>query len=248
MTIIQLCTWVEMAVVDVTVGCDVFFYLPQNAIIFVSVVSSAQLHRTPSQNTKLSTGSPKAPSLLFAEIRQQQTEEDVQLASGGLPSAHAGYERPLLEVNAPSPAGREHLFSPPKYNETRILEVGTSGPFEKSISHAHDEMNSITSKGKSVRNATFREVNKAAEEIITSLSEKGRFVGLEKVKAALCKEFGKTSLSAFGFRTERDIPALKELIEKQAKVSQILCKVVTFGRSHPFFSFFVQDMITRMFA
>ena len=238
MTIIQLCTWVEMAVVDVTVGCDVSFYLPQNAIIFVSVVSSAQLHRTPSQNTKLSTGSPKAPSLLFAEIRQQQTEEDVQLASGGLPSAHAGYERPLLEVNAPSPAGREHLFSPPKYNETRILEVGTSGPFEKSISHAHDEMNNITSKGKSVRNANSHEIDKPAEEIVSSLSKEGRFVGLEEVNAKLCKEYKKTSLTAFGLRSERDIPVQKELTERQAKVSEILCKVVTFGRSHPFFSFF----------
>ena len=215
----QLCTGAEIAMVTATVKCTVSFYSPQNSIIFVSVASRAQRHRTPSQNTKLSTGSPQAQSLPFAEIRQQQAEEEMQFAIGGLPSPHAGHERPLPEVNMPSPAGREHLFLLPKYNETRIREVGTPGPFERSISHAHNEMNSITSKGKSVRNATFREVNKAAEEIITSLSEKDRFVGLEKVKAALCKEFGKTSLSAFGFRTERDIPALKELIEKQAKVS-----------------------------
>ena len=184
----------------------------------MSVASSAQLHRTPSQKIKHSTGSPQATPLSLAEIMQQQAEEAIQFAGVGLPSPHAGYGRLLQEVNMPNPAGRELLFSPPEYNETRIREVGTPRPFERSIGYAHDKLNSITSKGKSVRN-DFREVNKVAEEIITSLSEKGRFVGLEEVKAELCKEFGKTSLTALGFRKERDIPALKELIEMQAKVS-----------------------------
>ena len=183
----------------------------------MSVASSAQLHRTPSQKIKHSTGSAQATPLSLAEIMQQQAEEAIQFAGVGLPSPHAGYGRLLQEVNMPNPAGRE-LFLPPEYNETRIREVGTPGPFERSISYAHDKLNSITSKGKSVRN-DFREVNKVAEEIITSLSEKGRFVGLEEVKAELYKEFGKTSLTALGFRKERDIPALKELIETQAKVS-----------------------------
>lgn len=81
-------------------------------------------------------------------------------------------------------------------------------------------MNTITGGAKSaVGDASSHEVNKAAEEIITSLSEEGRFVGLEEVKARLCKDFGKSSLIEMGFKTDKDIPALKNLIEMQAKVS-----------------------------
>ena len=150
---------------------------------------------------------------------KQEAQEEMQLASGGLPSPRVGYDRLLQDMDTPSPAKRKALFSPPELKETRIREVGTPGPFEKSISHAHHEMNTITGKAKSVRNASFHEVNKAAEEIITSLSEEGRFVCLEEVKAKLCKEFGKSSFIAFGFKKDKDIPALKELIEMQAKVS-----------------------------
>ena len=184
----------------------------------MSLAPGAQLHRTLSQMTKPSTGSPQATARSLAEIMEQQAQEEMQLASGGLSTPFAGYGQLLQEVNTPSPLSRQLLFSPPEHNETRIRAVGTPGPFEKSISHAHDVMNSI-SKGKSARNASFHEVNKAAEEIITSLSEKGHFVGLEEVKARLCKEFGRTSITALGFRNEREIPALKELIEMQAKVS-----------------------------
>ena len=199
----------------------IFLYLPQYhyVIIFVSVPSGAQLPRTQAQKTNPSSGSPQVTPLSLFEIMKQQAQEEMQLAIRGSPSPHTSYDRLLQDMSTPSPAKRELLFSPPDHQETRLREVGTPGPFEKSISHAHDAMNSITSKGKSVRNATFREINKAAEEIIISLSEKGRFVGLEEVKAALCKEFGKTSLTALGFKKERDIPALKDLIEMQAKVS-----------------------------
>ena len=104
--------------------------------------------------------------------------------------------------------------------KARIREAGTPGPFENSICNAHHVMNTITGGAKSaVRNASSHEINKAAEEIISSLSEEGRFVGLEEVKARLCKDFGKLSLIEMGFRTDKDIPALKNLIEMQAKVS-----------------------------
>lgn len=107
--------------------------------------------------------------------------------------------------------------------KARIREAGTPGPFENSICNAHHVMNTITGGAKSaVRNASSHEINKAAEEIISSLSEEGRFVGLEEVKARLCKDFGKLSLIEMGFRTDKDIPALKNLIELQAKVSS--CK------------------------
>ena len=176
---------------------------------------------TPRHLNEDSIETPDVRPLSFLEIMKQQAQEEGNTASGGLPSLRVGYDRLLQEMETPIPVKRNVLFSPPELEEARIREVGLPGPFEKSISNAQREMKTITGKEKSVRNASFHEVNKAAEKIITSLSEEGRFVCLEEVKAKLCKEFGRSSLSALGFKKDKDVPALNELIQLQAKVSTI---------------------------
>ena len=130
-----------------------------------------------------------------------------------------GYEKLLQQMDTPTAAKKSSLFSPPDLKDARIREVGTPGPLENSISHAQHEMVSNSPKAKSARNVSLQEVNRAAEDIIASLSEEGRFVCLEVVKTRLCKGFGKSSLTAMGFKRDTDIPALKELIQMQAKVS-----------------------------
>lgn len=149
---------------------------------------------------------------------EQQAQEE-NLAPGGLPSLQVGYERLLQEMDTPKAAQRNVSSSPAELKDARVREVGMPGPLEKSIDHACKEMDSVTPKARSARNISFQEVNRVAEEIITSLAEEGRFVSLEMVKAKLCREFGKSSLSAVGFKRDKDIPALNELIQMQAKVS-----------------------------
>lgn len=179
---------------------------------------------TPLQITEASTGNAKARAASFLEIMKQQAQEET-FASEGLPSPRLGYERLLQETDTPKTAKGNVSSSPAELKDARVREVGTPGPLEKSINHAHREMASVTPKTKSARNISFQEVNRAAEEIITSLSEEGCFVSLEVVKAKLCREFGKPSLSAMGFKRDKDIPALNDLIQLQAKVST--CKLVT---------------------
>lgn len=149
---------------------------------------------------------------------EQQAQEENQ-ATGSLPSPRVGYERLLQEMDTPKTAQRNVSSSPAELRDARVREVGTPGPLEWSVDRAFKETNSVTPKAKSARNISFQEVNRVAEEIITSLAEEGRFVSLEMVKAKLCKEFGKSSLSAMGFKRDKDIPALNELIQMQAKVS-----------------------------
>lgn len=180
------------------------------------------IQMTPPQITGASTGSAQARQLLsLREIMQQQAQEG-KLASGGLPSPYPrlGYDRLLQDVDTPNTARRNVFSSPAELKDARVREIGTPGPFEKSINQAQHEMGTITGKTRPVRNVSFQEVNRAAENIITSMSEEGRFVCLEVVKARLCKEFGRSCLGAMGFKRDyKDIPALNELSLLQAKVS-----------------------------
>ena len=152
------------------------------------------------------------PSLL--EIMDQQQREIS--TNEGLDVPPIGYER-LLNEKSTQRKGTPVLPSP-QLNPSRVRKVGTPGPFEKSINHAQQITGTITPKT-SRTDCSLQEVNKAAEDIINSLSEEGKFVSLEEVKARLCKEFGKANFRAFGFRKDNAIPALHELIQLQAKVS-----------------------------
>ncbi|XP_078347983.1 uncharacterized protein LOC144633073 isoform X2 [Oculina patagonica] len=178
---------------------------------------------TPLQMTEAITSSAKlnARTVSLLEIMEQQAQEE-KLASESLPSPNVGYGRLLQEMDTPK-AARGNVSSvsssPVELKDARVRQVGTPGPLENSINFAYRQMVSVTPNAKSTRNISFQEVNRAAEEIITSMAEEGRFVSLEVVKAKLCKEFGKLSLSALGFRRDKDIPALNDLIQLQAKVS-----------------------------
>ena len=132
------------------------------------------------------------PSLL--EIMDQQQREIS--TNEGLDVLPVGYER-LLNEKSTQRKGTPVLPSP-KLNPSRVRKVGTPGPFENSINHTQQITGTITPKT-SRTDCSLQEVNKAAEDIITSLSEKGKFVSLEEVKATLCKEFGKSNFRAFGF-------------------------------------------------
>ena len=156
------------------------------------------------------------PSLL--EIMDQQQREIS--TNEGLDVPPIGYER-LLNEKSTQRKGTPVLIPSPQLNPSRVRKVGTPGPFEKSINQAQEITGTITPKTSAGTDCSLQEVNKAAEDIITSLSEKGKFVSLEEVKARLCKEFGKSNFRAFGFRKDNAIPALHELIQLQAKVSTL---------------------------
>lgn len=174
---------------------------------------------TPPQRAEaFNAGSAQVTPSSLREIMEQQAEEE-RLAGVRSSTPLLGYEKLLQQMDTPTAAKKSSLFSPPDLKDARIREVGTPGPLENSISHAQHEMVSNSPKAKSARNVSLQEVNRAAEDIIASLSEEGRFVCLEVVKTRLCKEFGKSSLTAMGFKRDTDIPALKELIQMQAKVS-----------------------------
>lgn len=174
---------------------------------------------TPPQRAEaFNPSSAQATPLSLLEIMAQQAEE-VRLAGAGSSTPLLGYEKLLQQVDTPSATKGSALFSPPNLKDARIREVGTPGPLENSISQAQHEIVSNSPKAKSSRNVSLQEVNRAAEDIITSLSEEGHFVCLEVVKTRLCKEFGKSTLAAMGFKRDKDIPALNELIQMQAKVS-----------------------------
>ena len=175
---------------------------------------------TPPRVEAISAGIAQATPLSLREIMEQQAEEE-KLAGAGLSTPSVGYDRLLQQMDTPTAAKGNALFSSPDPKDARIREVGTPGPLEKSIVHAQRELvsSSSSAKVKSVRNVSFDEVNRAAKDIITSMSEEGHFVSLEVVKAKLCKEFGKSSLTAMGFKRDKDIPALNELNQMQAKVS-----------------------------
>ena len=176
---------------------------------------------TPPQRAKaFNVGSPQATPSSLREIMEQQADEE-RLAVAGSSTPGVGYEKLLEQMDTPTAAKRSALFSSPDLKGARIREVGTPGPLENSIIHAQRqcEMVSNSPKAKSARNVSLNEVNRAAEDIITSLSEEGHFVCLEVVKTRLCKEFGKSNLTAMGFKRDKDVPALNELIQMQAKVS-----------------------------
>lgn len=135
-----------------------------------------------------------------------------------------GYERSLNEMGRAN--RRALVHSSPQLKASRVREVGTPDPFGKSIDHALQIMSTSTPKTR--ENCSLQDVNRAAEDIITSLSENGKFVSLEVVKARLCQQFGKTNFSAFGFRRDHAVPALHDLIQLQAKVSK--CKLGTYKR------------------
>lgn len=173
---------------------------------------------TPSQREEATRArSAQAVPTSLREIMEQQAEEENLAVGPSTPPL--GYERLLQQMEMPTVEKRNSPFSPPDLKDApkRIREVGTPGPLENSVIHA--QMVSNSPKAKPARNVSFNEVNRAAEDIIASLSEEGHFVSLEVVKARLCKEFGKSSLTAMGFKRDKDVPALNELIQMQAKVS-----------------------------
>lgn len=156
------------------------------------------------------------PSL--KEIMQQQ-EQDERLANDGDHGVSIGYERLLFEVQAtPSPVKKKTVHSTPELKDACVRKIGP-GPFEKSFEHAQQLLSTVKPKP-ATKHLSLVEVNTAVENIITSLSEDGKFVSLELVKAKLCKHFGKESISALGFRRDKDIPALNDLIQLQNKVSK----------------------------
>lgn len=159
-------------------------------------------------------GATAKPISSLLEIMDQQQREIS--TNEGLDVPPIGYESLLNGRSTPRKGTPGH--SSPQLNPSRVREVGTPGPFEKSINHAQQITGTITPKT-SRTDCSLQEVNKAAEDIITSLSEKGKFVSLEEVKARLCKEFGKSNFRAFGFRKDNAVPALHDLIQLQAKVS-----------------------------
>lgn len=186
-------------------------------IYFPGFIQGMQM--TPPQRAEaFNAGSAQTTPSSLREIMEQQAEEE-RLAGACSSTPPLGYEKLLQQMDTPTAAKGSSLFSPPDLKDARIREVGTPGPLENSISHAQHEMVSNSPKAKSARNVSLQEVNRAAEDIIASLSEEGRFVCLEVVKTRLCKGFGKSSLTAMGFKRDTDIPALKELIQMQAKVS-----------------------------
>lgn len=186
-------------------------------IYFPGFIQGMQM--TPPQRAEaFNAGSAQVTPSSLREIMEQQAEEE-RLAGVRSSTPLLGYEKLLQQMDTPTAAKKSSLFSPPDLKDARIREVGTPGPLENSISHAQREMVSNSPKAKSARNVSLQEVNRAAEDIIASLSEEGRFVCLEVVKTRLCKGFGKSSLTAMGFKRDTDIPALKELIQMQAKVS-----------------------------
>ena len=156
-------------------------------------------------------GATAKPSPSLREIMEQQQREISTNEGSDLPAV--GYERLLNKMNTP----KMPVLPSPQLNSSRVREVGTPGPFEKSIDRTQKIMG--TNSPKTSKNCSFSEVNRAAEDIITSLSENGKFVSLEEVKARLCKEFGKSNFRAFGFGRDNAIPALHDLIQLQAKVS-----------------------------
>ena len=166
----------------------------------------------------INTRSAQAAPSSLRDIMKQQAEEE-KLARAGPSTPCLGYEKLLQQMDTPTAENGNARFSPPDLKAARIREVGTPGPFERSINLAQHEMVSNSRKAKAVRNLSLHEVNRAAEDIINSLSEEGHFVCLEVVKARLCKEFGKSSLTAMGFKRDKDIPALDDLIKMQARVS-----------------------------
>ncbi|XP_068715873.1 uncharacterized protein [Montipora foliosa] len=158
----------------------------------------------------------------FSEImRQQEEEEEERLADDASSCPPIGYERCLKEVQVtPSTAKKNaRVSSPPEYpsHGGRLRKTGTPGPMEKSFEQSQEILSSV--KITTSKHIPPVEVNRAAENIIASLSDGGEFVSLEKVKAKLCKQFGKSSVNALGFKKDKDIPALNDLIQLQNKVS-----------------------------
>ena len=148
-----------------------------------------------------------------------QQEQEQRLAKEGLLPSPVGYEKLLKEMQeTPSPVRRSPVKSSPDLKDARVREIGIPGPFERSFDHAQQIMSTVE-KTKPSKQVTLREVNRATEEIITSMSEEGEFVSLEKVKAKLCRQFGRPSLNALGFKRDKDIPALHDLTQLQNKVS-----------------------------
>ena len=156
----------------------------------------------------------------FLEIMAQQAQEE-RLEEGQPCSPFGSGRNSLNKIMqcTPNSVNKTPIFSSPELKDGRARKIGTPGLFEKSINHAQQIMSTV--KAKPTKNVSIVEVNRAAEGIITSLSEDGQCVSLEVVKAKLCKEFGKSSLSALGFKRDKDIPALHDLIQLQAKVSII---------------------------
>lgn len=100
------------------------------------------------------------------------------------------------------------------FEKVWIWEVGMLGFFENLICNVYYVMNIIMGGVKLVvRNVFLYEINKVVEEIIFFLLEEGCFVGFEEVKVRFCKDFGKLSFIEMGFRIDKDIFVLKNLIE-----------------------------------
>lgn len=156
-------------------------------------------------------------------MRQQEEEEEEErrLANEASSCPPIGYERLLKEVQAtPSAIKKARVCSPENPSHGgRLREIGTPGPMENSFMQSQEILSKV--KTSTSKHISPVEVNRAAENIIASLSDDGQFVSLEKVKAKLCKQFGKSSVNALGFKKDKDIPALNDLIQLQSKVSTL---------------------------
>ena len=160
------------------------------------------------------------PSL--SEIMRQQEEEEERLADEASSCPPIGYERLLKEVQVTPSTKKKNarVSSPPESSHSgRLWKIGAPGPMEKSFEQSQEILSSV--KTTTSKHISAVEVNRAAENIIASLSDGGEFVSLEKVKAKLCKQFGKSSVNALGFKKDKDIPALNDLIQLQNKVSTL---------------------------
>lgn len=175
-------------------------------IIFIIDVASVQFAKTP-----------HAYQPSFREIMRQQ-EQEYKFEASAFPPL--GNQSLLTEIHgAPSPLNQTRVhFSPEQQcHVVHARETGTLGPMEKSFEQAQRIMSTVNSR--SSRQVSVGEINTAAGNIIASLSDMGEFVSLEKVKAKLCLQFGKFHWSGFGFKRDKDIPALDDLIKLQNKVS-----------------------------
>ena len=175
---------------------------------FITDVASVQFAKIPH---------PSQPS--FREIMREQEQQHIFEASPFPPLRNQSFLTEIQRAPSPLRQTRVHVFPEQQCQEAPTLETRTLGPMEKSLEQAQRIMSTVNSRG--YKQVSVGEINAAAGNIIASLSDIGEFVSLEKVKAKLCHQFGKFCWSEFGFKRDKDIPVLDDLIKLQSKVSLI---------------------------
>ena len=175
---------------------------------FITDVASVQFAKIPH---------PSQPS--FREIMREQEQQHILEAYPFPPLRNQSFLTEIQRAPSPLRQTRVHVSPEQQCHKAPARETGTLGPMEKSLEQAQRIMSSVNSR--SFKQVSVGEINTAAGNIIASLSDMGEFVSLEKVKAKLCLQFGKFCWSEFGFKRDKDIPALDDLIKLQSKVSLI---------------------------